>query len=108
MSKDRKVRNFDFLKQTPPELPSREEVIQKTNAITSKTIVISGWWYNEIMVTMIPRNKNKPVIFVPYINEEEIKNYISEGYLINYLPEQNIYNDQMFKMNITDKYSRKF
>ena len=36
MSKERKVRNFDFLKQTPPELPSREEVIQKTAELTGQ------------------------------------------------------------------------
>ena len=42
MSKDRKVRNFDFLKQTPPPLPSREEVIQKTAELTGQTIVGVG------------------------------------------------------------------
>lgn len=38
MSKERKTRNFDFLKQTPPELPSREEVIQKTAELTGRTL----------------------------------------------------------------------
>jgi hypothetical protein len=42
MSKDRKVRNFDFLKQTPPPLPSREEVIQKTAELTGQTLVGEG------------------------------------------------------------------
>ncbi len=37
MSKERKTRNFDFLKQTLPELPSREEVIQKTAELTGTT-----------------------------------------------------------------------
>ena len=36
MSKERKVRNFDFLKQSPPTLPSREEVIQKTAELTGQ------------------------------------------------------------------------
>ncbi len=40
MSKERKVRNFDFLKQTPPELPSREEVIQKTAELTGQLPVV--------------------------------------------------------------------
>ena len=39
MSKERKVRNFDFLKQTPPPLPSREEVIQKTAELTGQSPV---------------------------------------------------------------------
>lgn len=39
MSKERKVRNFDFLKETPPPLPSREEVIQKTAELTGQSAV---------------------------------------------------------------------
>ena len=85
-----------------------EEVITRTNALTSKTVIISGWWYNEIMVTMIPLNKNKMVTFVPYISANEIQKYVSEGFSIKYLPEQNIYNDEMFKMELTDKYSTQF
>ena len=85
-----------------------EEVIKKVRTITSKIVIISGWWYNEIMVAMIPRNKNKEVTFVPYTKEKEIKFYISEGNKIQYLPEQNIYNDQMYKMDVTDKYSTPF
>jgi hypothetical protein len=42
MSKDRKVRNFDFLKQAPSELPSREEVIQKTAELTGQKRVGEG------------------------------------------------------------------
>jgi hypothetical protein len=84
------------------------DVILKSEAIKSKTVIISGWWYNEIMVTMIPMNKNELVVFEPYINSEKIKNYIANGYVIKYLPEQNIYNDQMFKMEITDQFSSKF
>jgi hypothetical protein len=42
MSKDRKVRNFDFLKQTPPPLPSREEVIQKTAELTGQSVIGEG------------------------------------------------------------------
>ena len=42
MSKDRKIRNFDFLKQAPSELPSREEVIQKTAELTGQKRVGEG------------------------------------------------------------------
>ena len=42
MSKERKVRNFDFLKQTPPPLPSREEAIQKTAELTGQSLVREG------------------------------------------------------------------
>lgn len=41
MAKERKTRNFDFLKEPLPELPSREEVIQKTVALTGQASVSS-------------------------------------------------------------------
>lgn len=85
-----------------------QEVILKTDTIQSKTVIIAGWWYNEIMVEMIERNKNGWVIFEPYIDQNKIPKYLSEGYQLFYLPEQNIYNDLMFKMEITDKVAKPF
>ena len=85
-----------------------EYVINKTNAINSKTVIISGWWYNEIMVTKMYQKENKSVTFEPYINENKIKDYITKGYNLYYLPEQNIYNDEMYKMSITDEVSKPF
>lgn len=87
-----------------------EEVIEEVNTINTKTVVIAGWWYNEIIVTMIPQSnmQNGFVRFESYIDSEKMKEYIADGYAIKYLPEQNIYNDQMFKMNVTDKLASEF
>jgi len=74
-----------------------EELIEKTNTITSKTVIIAGWWYNELVVEMIAKDKNNFVTFESYINPNKINKYISEGYEIVYLPEQKIYNELMFK-----------
>lgn len=74
-----------------------EELIEKTNTIKSKTVIIAGWWYNELMVEMITHNKNNFVKFEPYIDSIKINKYLEDGYKIVYLPEQNIYNNQMFK-----------
>ncbi len=41
MAKERKTRNFDFLKNPQSELPSREEVIQKTVELTGQSLVIA-------------------------------------------------------------------
>jgi hypothetical protein len=84
------------------------EVIEKASSIHLKTVIIAGWWYNEIMVTMIPLPKNNFVVYEAYIDENKINSYLNEGYKIYYLPEQNIYNDQLYKMNITDRISEKF
>lgn len=84
------------------------EVINKVKEIDFKTVIISGWWYNEIMVTTFGQIQNDNVIFASYIDEDRIKKYINEGYEITYLPEQNIYNDQMFKMNFTNIVAKPF
>ena len=87
-----------------------DEVIDMTSHVNTKTVVIAGWWYNEIMVTIISSNntKNSFVRFESYIDSEKMKDYITDGYVIKYLPEQNIYNDQMFKMDFTDKVATEF
>jgi hypothetical protein len=73
------------------------DLIEKTNTIKTKTVIIAGWWYNEIMVEMIAKNKNKFVTFESYIDANKINKYVTEGFEIVYLPEQKLYNEQMFK-----------
>lgn len=73
------------------------DLIGKTNTIKTKTVIIAGWWYNEIMVEMITKNKNKFVTFESYIDAKKINKYKAEGFEIVYLPEQKLYNEQMFK-----------
>jgi hypothetical protein len=84
------------------------DVILQADSITVKTIIIAGWWYNQIMVTLIPKKTNDLVVYEPYINSGKLDEYVSQGYVINYLAEQNVYNDQMFKMDYTDKVASPF
>ncbi len=83
-------------------------VIEKTDTITSKTVIIAGWWYNEIMVTMIPKVPNKLVKFESYIDAEKINRYYKDHYQLYYLPEQNLYNDLKYDMKVTDELSKPF
>jgi len=85
-----------------------QKVILKADTIKTKTVIIAGWWYNEIMVEMIPRDNNEQVIYEPYINQNAMHKYLAKSYKISYLPEQNIYNDLMYKMDITNKFSKSF
>lgn len=73
------------------------ELLEKTNSIKSKTVIIAGWWYNELMVEMISKDKNNLVTFEPYIDSDKINKYIADGYEIVYLPEQKIYNELRFR-----------
>lgn len=93
---------FSDLSKRKQKIKYTESVIEKTNTLQQKTVVIAGWWYNEVMVELIEKNKNNFVIFESYINELKINNYLKNGYQIVYLPEQNKYNDLMYKMDITN------
>jgi hypothetical protein len=85
-----------------------DEVIALADKMPDNTVIISGWWYNEIMVTRIVKYPNNLVIFEPYINRDSVNRYLEKGYKIYYLPEQNVYNDEMFKMNLTDSIAKPF
>lgn len=85
-----------------------ERVIQKADTRSSKTVIIAGWWFNEIMVTTIGKPGNRNVIYEPYISEKKMKEYVGGKYEIYYLPEQNKYNDLMYKMDVTDQFAKSF
>lgn len=99
---------FSDLSKRLQKMNYTDEVIKRVDNTHSKTVIISGWWYNEIMVTLIDKRQNSDVIFEPYIQEQKMENYISENYSIVYLPEQNVFNDQMYKITSTDSLSKPF
>ncbi|MBL7883717.1 MAG: hypothetical protein JNL69_06585, partial [Bacteroidia bacterium] len=99
---------FSDYSKRKQKLKYTDSVIEKVSGITKKTIVIAGWWYNEIEVKMLTQTKNKLVKYEAYIDENKLKEYLSQGYKITYLPEQNLYNDLMYKMNVTNQVAEPF
>ncbi len=85
-----------------------ESVIEKAEKINTKTVVISGWWCNQIYVEQINRPPNKNMSFEFYIDSTKINKYLAQGSEITYLPEQNIYNDLMYKIKVTDRVAKPF
>jgi hypothetical protein len=94
---------FSDYSKRKQKLNYTDEVIETAKTINKKTVIIAGWWYNQLMVEMINRNANKNVIYEGYIDSGKMNKYVSGGYEIYFLPEQNKYNDEMFKMNSTDR-----
>ena len=82
------------------------KVLENGKNIQQKTLIIAGWWYNEIITELYDRKGNNKVEYVFYIDESGLKKYKEELYSIYYLPEQNLYNDQMFNMNCTNAFAR--
>ena len=58
------------------------EVIEKAKTTIPKTVVIAGWWYNEIMITMIDKSVNKRIIYEAYIDEAKMNKYIRIFYFL--------------------------
>ncbi|TAL58376.1 MAG: hypothetical protein EPN85_11765 [Bacteroidetes bacterium] len=85
-----------------------EEVFQKVKQEQKKIVLICGWWYNELLVRGWNVTQNPNVVPVFYIDKPSIEKYASKGYIIYYLPEQNLYNDQYSQMNYTDSVARPY
>jgi len=99
---------FSDYSKRKQKLKYTDSVIEKVRGITKKTVVIAGWWYNELEVKMLNREKSKCVKYEAYIDEQKIREYMDAGYQITYLPEQNKYNDLMYKMEVTDSLATAF
>ena len=90
-----------------------KSVFKIGSGLPEKAVVIAGWWYNEITVEDVREQENcildeRIPQFVPYINEKQMRGFIDQGYKIYYLPEQDIYNNQMFGMKVTDQLASPF
>lgn len=72
-----------------------QSIASKLENIQEKTVIIAGWWQNEINYFLLEK---KPAILelVYYENEETLKAFTDKGYEIFYLPEQDYYNDLRF------------
>jgi hypothetical protein len=85
-----------------------EKIFAKTQAEQKKTVLICGWWYNELLVRQWGEKENINVKPVFYIGREEMEKYISEGYKLYFLPEQNLYNDQYSQIQLTDSLAKPY
>ena len=80
------------------------DFIKEYNQINPKTVIICGWWYNQIEVNLLEKQKNTQVKLVSFADEEKLRTFIREGYTIRYLPEQDEANDSKYFGNFTRKY----
>lgn len=86
-----------------------EGVIATAQKMKNKFIVICGWWYNEIEVTLRQKNLNSYAEnFVFYISKEDMSGYKDSGFDLYYLPEQALYNDIYSKTDCTRSMAQAF
>lgn len=85
-----------------------EQVFQKTRSEQRRIVLICGWWHNELLVRNWYLEQNQNIKLAFYINKPSIEKYISDGYKIFYLSEQNLYNDQYSQMQFTDSIAKPY
>ncbi len=75
-------------------------VTETMRQATEKTVIIAGWWQNELNYFSL-KKKNTLVSYLYYADEQELRDSISAGNKIYFLPEQDYYNDLRFKKKFT-------
>lgn len=79
-------------------------VASELQILKLKTVVIAGWWQNEINYFLMDQT-NPMVKVVYYADEKELKEYVESGYNLVFLPEQDYYNDLRFSDTFTTRYA---
>ena len=80
------------------------DVISKAASLNKPTVIIAGWWINEIEV-LSAKIKNQNVNYFYFLNEEELKKYQQQNFSIFYLPQQEQVNDLRWQKNFTRNYA---
>ncbi|MEO5570236.1 MAG: hypothetical protein ABIT08_03325 [Bacteroidia bacterium] len=80
-----------------------ESVIEKLQTINKKTVIITGFWMNDILAKT---DALPSVVLIYYQDENFLKTKLLEGYEIYYLPEQDYYNDLCFRKKFTNEFAK--
>lgn len=84
------------------------KVLQDVKRINYPTVIICGWWFNQILIQQMDSEKNTMVKFAFYLSPKIMEHYVLKGYQIYYLSEQEIYNDLFYSFNRTKSLSSPF
>jgi len=85
-----------------------QNILVKTDTINKPTAIISGWWYNQLLIESLNHAKNLNVKFVFYCDSDSIQKMKNNNLDIYYLEEQDIYNDLLFNMQKTKLVAESF
>ena len=80
-----------------------ENVIQKTSAVNKNTLVIAGYWLNNILVQQHGR-ENANLTFVYYVDEKTLRDFKAKDFEIFCIAGQEKLNDGCYQGKFTDKY----
>jgi hypothetical protein len=81
------------------------DVLSSCDTLQQKTAIISGWWYNMLLVKSYEKPVNTNAHFVFYCDEDSLQKLSKKQYKLYYLEEQEVYNDLMFQQEFTQNYA---
>lgn len=82
--KSRRVNGLEFV----------DNVLGAMDTSITKSVLVSGRWYNQLLVQQGDTMKNA-ILFKSYLNEAEAVYYFAKGFDIYYMPKQDYYNKIM-------------
>jgi hypothetical protein len=84
------------------------QVIKAADKIKYPTIIICGWWFNQLLIQQMDLTKQGMVKYAFYLNPTAMEYYRLKGYTIYYLSEQEAYNDLFYHFNRTKEMANPF
>jgi hypothetical protein len=84
------------------------EVLSRCDTLKQNTAIISGWWYNMLLVKSYENPVNTNAHFVFYCDEDSLRKLCNKHYRLYFLEEQEVYNDLMFQSTFTEKFAKPF
>jgi hypothetical protein len=84
------------------------KVINELEKLNYPSVIICGWWFNQILIQQMERPKMGMHKYAFYLSAEIMENYTLKGYQIYYLSEQEIYNDLFYGINRTKNIASPF
>ncbi|MFN4299068.1 MAG: hypothetical protein ACK4EX_04955 [Thermaurantimonas sp.] len=68
----------------------------------SKTVVICGWWYAQLKTMEWSSDQDLSPHLVYYLSQDELKHFLSEGYVIYHLEDLSAVNDRLKGTSLKD------
>jgi hypothetical protein len=84
-----------------------QSVISNLENTKQKITVVAGWWQNELKYFSLAKPNNY-VSYLYYADRQELRDSITSGNKIYFLPEQDFYNDLRFKDSFTKELAEPF
>ncbi len=76
------------------------KLIQSFDTISLPSVIISGRWYNQLVVESGDTTRFNKVTLRAYLSEDEAVYFYAKGYVIYYLPRQEFYNKIMKNVDL--------